>query len=281
MQVKEGGEHGCVTTLSNRAALVVAETEVRREAAATDDGFDGAVEEVDETFGIFQVRVATHGRFVECDFMATCFDERFKFGSNDRKQGFGECKSIGVLMIGQESSAEGVGTGHTGLEGRLGVRGCTVALEVGGRGEMGGASVGKSLEPEEIGDCAEAARGAKFACDTVASSLVVGGRAEASLGRGFELDALEVTIEGEIEIEAGLFAVGDDIEASLELIMNSDRDGVVYGFIAIGVTELVEVDRGELEPAGKRITSDDGGTKWARLHSCGESTRQAGGMPVA
>jgi hypothetical protein len=272
VKVEESGEHGCVTAEPDRAAFVVAETEVSGEAAASDDGFDGAVEEVDEAFGIFDVGVAAHGRFIERDFVAAGFDEGFEFGSNDGEQGFGEGESIGILMIGQESSAQGVGTWNAGFEGGLGIGGCAVASEVGvgGRGEMRGASVGEPLEAQEIGDCAEATRGAEFARDAVASSLVMGGGAEATLGRGFELDAIEETVEGKVEIEAGLFAIGDDIEAGFELVMDGDGDGVVDGFIAIGVTELVEVKGGELEPAGQGIASDDGGAKWARLHSCGE-----------
>ena len=107
---------------------------------------------------------------------------------------------------------------------------------------------------------------AEFADDLVFSALVVGGRAEAPRRGGFEFDALDVAIEREVEIEAGLFAIGDDIEAGGELVVERGDDGIVLDLGAVGGTEAVEVGGGEFEPRGKRVAADDGGAEWIGLH---------------
>ena len=45
------------------------------------------------------------------------------------------------------------------------------------------------------------------------AALIVGGWPEAAWRCGFKVDALEVTVKREVEIEAGLFTVGDDIKS--------------------------------------------------------------------
>jgi hypothetical protein len=109
----------------------------------------------------------------------------------------------------------------------------------------------------EFFDRAQAARGAEVAGDAVLAALVVGGGSEAAGGVGFEVDAFEVAVEREVEVEAGLLAVGDDVEAGAELVGERARDGVVLEFLEVGVAELVEVLGGELKPAGKRVAADD------------------------
>ena len=120
---------------------------------------------------------------------------------------------------------------------------------------------GKALEALEILDGAEATRGAEVAGDPVSAALIVGGWTEAAGGGGFEFEAIEEPVEGEIEIEPGLFAVGDDVKAGLKLIADGDADSVIDQFGAVGATELVEVLAGEFQPPGEGVTADDGGAK--------------------
>lgn len=122
------------------------------------------------------------------------------------------------------------------------------------------------MEAFEIFDCAEAAGSGERAGDFVFAALVVRGRAEAAWRSGFEFDAFEESVEGKVEVQAGLLAVGDDVEAGVELIGDSDADGVIDEFGAVGFAELREVLDGELKPSGKRVTADDGGAERARIH---------------
>jgi dihydropteroate synthase len=133
-------------------------------------------------------------------------------------------------------------------------------------GEAGEASVGEALEALEIGDGAEASRGAEWACDAMAAALVVGGGAEATCGSGFKLDAFEESVEREVEVEPGLFAVGDDVESGIDLVVDGDDDGVVDEFLAVSVTELLQVGGGEFKPGGEGVAADDRGAERLRLH---------------
>ena len=105
-----------------------------------------------------------------------------------------------------------------------------------------------------------------FADDLVFATLVVGGRTESPWGRGFELDALDVAVKREIEIEAGLLAIGDDIQPCGQLVVKRGDDGIVLNLCAVGRAEFFEVGGGEFKPGGKRIAADDGGAEWIGLH---------------
>jgi hypothetical protein len=100
----------------------------------------------------------------------------------------------------------------------------------------------------------------------VFAALVVGGRAEAAAGLGFAVDAVDVAIEAEVEVEAGLFAVGDDIEAGAGLVMEGGDDGVVLEFGEVVGSKFGKVGGGEFEPGRERVGADDGGAKGDGLH---------------
>ena len=72
----------------------------------------------------------------------------------------GQGVTVGILSVRNEAPAQRVRAWHTGLE--------------------GGADWGEPLEPLEILDRAQAARGRERADDLVLAALIMGGRAEAT-----------------------------------------------------------------------------------------------------
>jgi hypothetical protein len=100
----------------------------------------------------------------------------------------------------------------------------------------------------------------------VFAALIVRGRAEPASRRAFEFDALEIAIKGKVEIEASLFAIGDDVESSGDLIVNGGNDGIFLEFGSVGFAELVEMRTGEFEPTGEGVAADDGGAERVGSH---------------
>ena len=76
----------------------------------------------------------------------------------------------------------------------------------------------------------------------------------------------KIPIEGEVEVEPGLFTVGDDIGPRLELVVDGRNDRVVYHFGDVVAAEPVQVGAGELKPGGEGIAADDGSAKRDGLH---------------
>jgi hypothetical protein len=122
------------------------------------------------------------------------------------------------------------------------------------------------LESLEIGDGAKATGGAEFADHAMFAALIVGGWAESPRRRGFEFNSLQKSVEGEVEIEAGLLAIRDDIEPGIQLIVQGRDHGVIDHLLAVGFTELVEMSAGELKPSWERITANDRRAEWLWLH---------------
>jgi dihydropteroate synthase len=276
MQIEERREHGSIATKADGVAFEVAEAEVGGEAASADSRFDRAIEDIDEAPGILQVCVTAHGGFIESDLATARLDQRLEFVADNGQEGLGQGVAIGVLRIGQETATEGVGAGDAGFEGgrRMGVG--TIGMIAGGE-----AAMGEALEAVKIGDGAQAAGGAEFADHSMPATLVVGGRTESARRRGFEIDAVDEAIKGEVEIEPGLFAICDDIEPGVELIVEGDEHCIVDKFLTVSGAELVEMSGSELQPAGKRIAADDSGAQRMRLHRCEEINKGLGGMTSA
>jgi len=114
------------------------------------------------------------------------------------------------------------------------------------------------LEAFEFLDDTQAARRGDGTGDLMFSTLIVSGRSEAPQGGAFEFDALEISVEGKVEIETRLFAVRDDIETRGHLVMDGGDDRIFLKFSAIGLAELIEVTASEFEPTGKWVAADDG-----------------------
>ena len=240
VELKEGREHGGVLARTDRAGFVIAEAEVGGEVTLPHDRLDGAIEDLDESFGIFLMGVAAHRGFIDGDLAAAGIHEPHEFVSDDGEQGFGESPAIGILFVWEEAAAQGVGAGNAGLE--------------------GGSGRGEALEPLKIGNGAESFGSGKLAGDLVFAALIVSGRTESAGGGGFEFDAGDEPVKGKVEIEAGLLAVGNDVKASGGLVVDGDAHGVVDKFLAILNAELIEVSAGEFQPAREGVAADDSGS---------------------
>src|SRR5512132_970436 len=100
----------------------------------------------------------------------------------------------------------------------------------------------------------------------MASPLVVSGRAEAATRFVVELEPVDERVEGEVEVETGLFPVGDHVEPGPELVADRGPDRVARCLLTVVGAELVQMRSGELEPAGERIAPDDGRANGAVRH---------------
>src|SRR5262245_20006822 len=145
--------------------------------------------------------------------------------------------AVGITAAGHEASAQCVGTRDTGFQ----------------RGARGR----ESLKALEFFDNAKAARGSQFAGNRVTSSLVMRGRTEPARRRAFAFQAIQVRVKGKVEIEARLFAVGDDVEAGAYLIVECGNDGVLLQLSAVVGAEFIKIGAGEFQPAGQGITADN------------------------
>lgn len=242
LEIEERREHRSDLSRADGAALVVAEAEVGADAGAAGDRFHGAVEDVDEPPRVLPVGVAAHAGLIDADFGATGRDEVFEFGSDEGQEGFGEGPAIGVAERGirEEPPGERVRPGDRRLE-------CRTRSEVGG----------EATKPLVLLDRAKATGGAKGAGDGVFSSLIVGRGAEAARGGGFQVDAFDVPVEREVEVEAGLFAIGDDVETGRELVVERGDDRVVLGLRKIVGTEAIELLSGQFKPPREGVGTDD------------------------
>jgi hypothetical protein len=66
-----------------------------------------------------------------------------------------------------------------------------------------------------------------------------------------------------------LFAIGDDIEACAELVLDGDGAGIVLEFLDVVAAEGVEVRDGVFEPCWERIGTDDRVAERDGLHGLG------------
>ena len=115
VQIKEIGQHGFDTPIPDRPPLEIPEAQVCAEKAFPGNRRHGPVENIDETPGVFPVGIAAHGRFIHGDFLASGGDQRLQFFSNQRQQCFRDLVPVPVFLIGQQPSAERVGSRHAGF----------------------------------------------------------------------------------------------------------------------------------------------------------------------
>src|SRR5688500_13309927 len=101
------------------------------------------------------------------------------------------------------------------------------------------------------------------------AALVVRRRSKLSRRCSLQFDSLEVTIEREIEVEAGLLAVRDDVQAGPNLIVQGCNHGVILNLADVRSAEGFEMLTRKFEPARERITADHGGAQGAGLHESG------------
>src|SRR5207302_2871756 len=86
--------------------------------------------------------------------------------------------------------------------------------------------------------------------------LVVRRRTEPPPRLALGLDPVEGAVEREVEVEPGLLAVGDRVEARGHLVAHGAGDGVLDELRDVVRTEVAEVLARVLEPAGERIAAD-------------------------
>src|SRR5688572_13784720 len=98
------------------------------------------------------------------------------------------------------------------------------------------------------------------------ATLVVSRRTESTRGRRLHRNPLQISIEGQVEVEPRLFTIGNHIQSGTDLIVNRRDDGVVLQFFQIIRTKTIQMLAGELQPPGKRVTSDHGRSQWNGLH---------------
>src|SRR5581483_11705365 len=119
----------------------------------------------------------------------------------------------------------------------------------------------------EFFDGSQPTWGAQFADYFVFAALIVGRRSEPARRRAFQLDAFDVSVKGEIEVQAGLLAIGDDVESGGQLVMQCGNHRVILKFGAVSFAELVQMLTTKLQPARKRITADNAGAQRIFVHT--------------
>lgn len=245
MEIEKVGEHAGVRPPPYRSTFVVPETKMRRQPALTDDGSDSAIEDIDQSAAIGTVRITAHRRLVDRDLGAADSDQPFQFVADQRKKRFRNSEAVRVLIVGNQSAAEGIGTGEAGFE-RWPVW-------------------GQSPQTFKFLNSPQSSRSPQRTGDRVLAPLVVCWRSPPAGRRVFQGQALEVAIERQVEIQPRLFAVGDDIQAGSQLILDSGGNRIILQFPQVVRAELVEMLTGKFQPAGERVTADDGRSQ--RLHT--------------
>ena len=96
--------------------------------------------------------------------------------------------------------------------------------------------------------------------------LVVGRGTIAARPSVFTSDAVDVTIKRQIEIEAGLFAIANHIEAGVRLVIYGGNHGIALHFGDIIAPKIFQTLGGIFQPGREGIATDDTGTQWLLLH---------------
>src|SRR5438445_6363227 len=73
-------------------------------------------------------------------------------------------------------------------------------------------------------------------------------------------------VEREVEVETRLFSVGDDVQTRGSLVVDGGQDSVVLQFSAVSLAELLQMRTGQLQPARKGVTADDGSPEGVLFH---------------
>ena len=245
-QIQEIGHHRFDAAVTDRATFEIAKTHVGRKAAFALYRFYGTVENIDKAFGIFFVSVAAHRRFIYSYLGATCCNQVFQLFAHNRQQGFGNGIAVCILRIGQHAPAEGVRPRNTGFE--------------------GWASRGQFLEAQKLAYSTQTLGSGKWGNDAVFAALVVCGRAKFT-GFGFVgFNPPEVTVKGKVEVEAGLFAIGNHVQTCSDLIVYRSNDGVFDHFFNVYRAKFFQMVGCKFQPAREWITAHYIGANRYRLH---------------
>ena len=253
MHVEEGRKQRRNLPRSNGPGLVVAKAEVHANPGLARHRFHRPVEEVHKPSNILPVAIATHGWFIDADFAASGSDERFQFLAHQRQQGLGQGPAVWIAQIGvgQEASRQGVGAGNRSLEGDP-----TRCAQF----------AGHAFQATVFLHCPESTGCLQWGDHRVATPLVMGRRPPPT-GRGrLEVDPLKVAVETQIEVQPGLLAIGDDVQAGCQLVLHGTGHRIGLKLCAVLGTKALEVLGGMLQPGRKRVTANDRGSQWALIH---------------
>src|SRR5439155_720222 len=191
-------------------------------------------------------RVAAHRRLVDGHDLAPGVDQSHELVPHDRHERLGHGEAVRVVAARLDPARERVRTRNRRLESRP--RRCELP------------------QAPELLDDTEAAGCAQLAGDAVTAALVVRRRAEAPARLALRLEPGEERVEGEVEVEAGLLPVGDDVEPRTHLIADRRGDGIADRLLAVVRAEVNDVLAGELEPAGKGVAAGHGRPKRVVRH---------------
>src|SRR6266566_3117224 len=108
------------------------------------------------------------------------------------------------------------------------------------------------------------------------AALIVSGGTRSALRLRFDCNPRQEAVERQIEIQARLFAIADDVEAGRDLVVYCGRDGVVQELGYVVRAKFVEVGGDKLQPTWERIAADDRCAKGILLHE----TAQPPSMPT-
>jgi hypothetical protein len=97
--------------------------------------------------------------------------------------------------------------------------------------------------------------------------LIVRRRTVPPSGRRLALDAVEVAIEGKVEVEPRLLPVRDHVESRVDLVVDGADDGVIDELCDVIWPEVVEVGARVLEPSREWITADHRRAERTLLHA--------------
>ena len=92
----------------------------------------------------------------------------------------------------------------------------------------------------------------------MAAALVVRRRPVAPGRCRLEVDALDIAVERQIEVEASLLAIGDHVEPGAQLVAERGDDRVVLYLGDVVGTKRIQMCRGMLEPAREGIGTNNG-----------------------
>ena len=207
---------------------------------------DGPGDQVEEL--LRPVGLAGEARLVQLDESTPAAHQRPHLAVDDRQQRLGDRPAVGVDVAALDAAGQRERPRHRHLD----------------RG------VGERAQPAVLLDQPQAVRGGQRGDAEVAAALVVGRRAPAAAGRQ-RLEAAQVVVEAEVEIDALHLAVGDEVGAGAELIVHGQAHGVAHGLLAVVGAEQVGLAGGVVAelgvPAGEGPAADDGrGEQRERRH---------------
>jgi len=232
---------------------------MRAQTRATVTGLVRAVEQLHQPARVLAVAVAAHAWLIDTDLLGTSRDQGLDLRAHDRQQCLGNGMAVGILPVRQQPAAECERPRHTHLEPAT-------------------AAAGQPAQSLEFGDRPQAAWCRQFARDLVPATLVMGGRAKAPRARRLQGNPLEKAVERQVEIEPRLLAVGDDIQAGGQLILNRHHGGVLLHLFEVVSTKGLELAGREFQPARKGVAANDRGAQGLGVHDWRLSAAAARGQ---